>query len=66
MSPAPEWVKALKPSSPQGVDLLKAERDKSNISVEKLSTFLFTKEVLERKKHILSILQAESVFELKG
>jgi acyl-CoA oxidase len=63
MSPTPEWVKALKPSSPQGTDLLKAERAKSNISVEKLSNFLFTKEVLERKARILSILEAEKVFD---
>lgn len=63
MSPTPEWVKALTPSSPQGTDLLKAERAKSNISVEKLSNFLFTKEVLERKARILSILQAEKVFD---
>lgn len=63
MSPTPEWVKALKPSSPQGTDLLKAERDKSNISVEKLSNFLFTKEALGRKQRILSILQAEKVFD---
>lgn len=61
--PTPDWVKALKPSSPQGTDLLKAERDKSNISVEKLSNFLFTKEVLERKLRILNILQAEKVFD---
>jgi acyl-CoA oxidase len=63
MSPTPDWVNALKPSSPQGTDLLKAERDKSDISVEKLSNFLFTKEVLERKQRILSILQAEKVFD---
>lgn len=63
MSPTPEWVKALKPSSPQGVDMLQAERAKSNINVEKLSNFLFTKEVLDRKAHILGILQAEKVFD---
>jgi acyl-CoA oxidase len=63
MSPTPEWVKALKPSSPEGTDLLKSERDKSNISVEKLANFLFTKEALERKQRILSILQAEKVFD---
>jgi Acyl-coenzyme A oxidase N-terminal len=61
MSPTPDWVRALKLSSPQGTDLLKAERDKSNISVEKLSNLLFTKEVLERKQRVLSILQAEKV-----
>lgn len=63
MSPTPQWVKDLKPSSPQGADLLEAERQKSNISVEKLSNFLFTKEVLERKQRILEILQAEIVFD---
>jgi acyl-CoA oxidase len=63
MSPTPEWIKALKPSSPQGTDLLKAERDKSNISVEKLSNFLFTREALERKQRILSVLQGEKVFD---
>jgi acyl-CoA oxidase len=63
MSPPPQWVKDLKPSSPQGADLLQAERDKSNISVDKLSNFLFTKEVLERQDRILNILQAEKVFD---
>lgn len=62
MSP-PQWVKDLKPSSPQGSELIKAEREKSNISVEKLSNFLFTKEVLERQSRILGILQAEPVFD---
>ena len=62
MSPMPQWVKALKPASPQGTDLLHAERAKSNINVEKLSNYLFTKEVLERKARILGILEAEKVF----
>lgn len=63
MTPNPDWVKKLTPSSPQGVDLLEAERAKSNISVEKLSNFLFTKEVLERQQRILKILQADKVFD---
>jgi acyl-CoA oxidase len=63
MSPTPQWIKQLKPSSPQGTDLLAAEREKSKISVEKLSNFLFTKEVLERQDRILRILQAEKVFD---
>lgn len=54
---------ALKPSAPAGTDLLKAERDKSKISVEKLSNFLFTKEVLDRQQKILQILQSEKVFD---
>jgi acyl-CoA oxidase len=53
----------LKPSPPQGVDLIQAERDKSKISVDKLSNFLFTKEVLERQDRILAILQSEKVFD---
>jgi len=63
MSPTPQWVKDLKPSPPQGVDLIQAERDQSKISVEKLSNFLFTKEVLERQERILQILQSEKVFD---
>jgi acyl-CoA oxidase len=63
MSPTPQWVKELKPSPPQGTDLVAAEREKSKISVEKLSNFLFTKEVLERQDRILNILQAEKVFD---
>lgn len=59
----PEWVKALTPSAPSGSDLLQAERDKSKISVEKLSNFLFTKEVLERQDRVLKILQSEKIFD---
>lgn len=55
MSP-PEWVKRLTASSPQGSDLLEAERNKSNISVENLSEFLFTKENLERQERVLKNL----------
>ncbi|RKF73897.1 Peroxisomal acyl-coenzyme A oxidase 1 [Golovinomyces cichoracearum] len=63
MSSIPQWVKELKPSSPQGSELLQAERQKSNISIESLSKFLFTSEVLNRRKEILKILQAEKVFD---
>jgi acyl-CoA oxidase len=63
MSPTPQWVKDLKPAPPQGTELISVERDKSKISVEKLSNFLFTKETLERQDRILKILQAEKVFD---
>lgn len=63
MSPTPQWVKDLKPAPPQGTELVTAEREKSKISVEKLSNFLFTKEVLERQARILAILQSEKVFD---
>lgn len=61
--PTPDWVKALKPSGPQGHELLAKERAQSNIPVEKLSEFLFTKEALERKKRVLKVLESEKVFD---
>jgi acyl-CoA oxidase len=63
MSPTPQWVKDLKPSPPQGTELITAERETSKISVEKLSNFLFTKDVLDRQQKILEILQADKVFD---
>lgn len=63
MTPNPDWVKKLKPSGPQGSELLAAERAKSNINVEKLSDFLFTKEVRERQARVLDILTKEKVFD---
>lgn len=62
-SMAPSWVKDLSPSGPQGTELLKQERAQSNVSVEKLSEFLFTKEVLARQDKILNILKADKVFD---
>lgn len=59
----PSWVKALKPSGPQGSDLLKQERSKSNLDVDRLANFMFTKEVLERNQRLLKILEAEEVFD---
>lgn len=63
VTPTPDWVKNLKPGGPQGTDLLKGERDQSNVNVEQLSTFLHTPEGLQRKRKILSILQGEKVFD---
>ncbi|KIW31235.1 uncharacterized protein PV07_02899 [Cladophialophora immunda] len=59
----PEWVKALKPSGPQGSELLSQERAKSNLNVNQLADFMFTREILERNEHILKILQADPVFD---
>ncbi len=59
----PDWVKKLKPSGPQGSDLLQEERIKSNLDVDKLAEFLFTREVLARQDKILNILQADQVFD---
>ncbi|KAL8711357.1 MAG: hypothetical protein Q9220_004254 [cf. Caloplaca sp. 1 TL-2023] len=60
---APSWVEELRPSDPQGSDLLQQERDRSNLPIEKLSEFLFTKEVLARQDRILDILTSENVFD---
>lgn len=61
--PNPDWVKALKPSGPQGSELLEQERASSDIDVHQLSAFLYTEEVLERNKKILNILQSDPVFD---
>ena len=58
----PAWVTKLKPSGPQGSELLEQERAQSNLPVDKLSEFLFTKKVLDRQDKILSILRSERVF----
>ncbi|KAF2421088.1 acyl-CoA oxidase [Tothia fuscella] len=63
MSPTPSWVKKLKPSGPQGSELLAAERKKSSIDVGQLSEFLFTEEKLQRRNEILDILKSEKVFD---
>ena len=59
----PEWVTALKPSAPQGSELLEQERAKSSLDVDQLGEFLFTREVLQRNQRILKILQSEPVFD---
>jgi acyl-CoA oxidase len=61
--PNPDWVKALKPSGPQGPELIEHERGQSDINVDQLATFLFTREVFERNEKILKILQADPVFD---
>lgn len=59
----PEWVKALKPAGPQGSELLAQERAKSDLNVDQLAEFMFTKEILQRNERILNILLAEPVFD---
>ena len=59
----PEWVKALKPSGPQGSELLQQERAKSSLDVDQLADFMFTREILQRNERILKILQAEPIFD---
>lgn len=63
MSTPPQWVKNLRPSGPQGQEILEQERKRSNANVDLLSTFLFTKDGLDRKRRILKVLQSEPVFD---
>ncbi len=60
---APSWVEKLTPSGPQGTELLEQERAQSNVPVEKLSEFLFTKEALDRQSRILHVLKSEKVYD---
>jgi acyl-CoA oxidase len=61
--PNPDWVKALKPSGPQGSELIQQERAKSNLNVDQLAGFMFTNEVLARDAKLLKILEAEPIFD---
>lgn len=63
MAPTPDWVKQLKPSGPQGHELLAAERAKSDIEIQKLQELLLTKDVIERRNKIIGILKKEPVFD---
>lgn len=63
MHSPPDWVKALKPASPQGSDLLRQEREQSNVAVEKLGQLLHTKEVLDLKQRMLTLLEHDEVFD---
>lgn len=59
----PDWVKGLKPSGRQGSQCLSLEREKSNVDVDKLASFMFTDEALERSERILKILKADPTFD---
>lgn len=59
----PQWVRDLKPSGPQGTELINQERNKSGLDVERLSNFLFTKAHRQRRNEILKILQSERIFD---
>lgn len=59
----PAWVKALRPSGPQGHELLKNEREKSDLNPTRVAHFLHGKEELKRRDQILEILEAEKVFD---
>jgi acyl-CoA oxidase len=62
MPPNPDWVKALKPAT-DGAALLKKERAKSDLPVQKVTKFLFGEEFLETRHKILELLQTDKVFD---
>lgn len=62
-SPPPAWVQALKPTEPQGTQLLAQERAQSKVDVEKLGELLHTKKALQKQDEILSVLKSEEVFD---
>lgn len=63
MKSNPDWVKQLKPSGPQGHELLAAERAGSNVPVRDLEVLLHTQDVIDRRQKILAILKSEKVFD---
>lgn len=63
MPPRPDWVQQLKPASPQGTDILAEERAKSNVNVDQLADFLFTKKTLKQRQDVLQILTSDPVFD---
>ncbi|KAI9930246.1 hypothetical protein ASPWEDRAFT_99767 [Aspergillus wentii DTO 134E9] len=62
-SPPPDWVKALKPSDPQGSEILDEERSQSSVAVDRLGELLHTKQALDRQQRILNLIQHEKVFD---
>lgn len=62
----PSWVSALRPSAPQGSELLAHERNKSKIDVDGLAIFLYTKKKLESQERLLNILHHDKAFEKSG
>lgn len=63
MTSTPKWVESLKPSGPQGHELLDAERRNSGVNDNELATFMFSESTLRRDKTILDILKADPVFD---
>ncbi|KAK5091049.1 hypothetical protein LTS08_002042 [Lithohypha guttulata] len=57
------WVKALRESGRSGKKCLELEREKSNVDVDKLASFMFTNEAMERNERLLDILKADPVFD---
>jgi len=63
MAPTPSWVKDLKPSGPQGSELLEQERAQSNVDVKAVSEFLHSRAELAQRAQVLKILENDKVFD---
>lgn len=63
MSPNPDWVRKLAEAGPKGSDLLATERSASNLNVDQLAEYLFSKRVLETRERVLKILLDEPVLD---
>ncbi|TXT06014.1 hypothetical protein VHUM_03775 [Vanrija humicola] len=61
-SAPPSWVQALKPSDPQGPDLLTAERKGSKVDSNRLAVLLHGQAGLDRSARLTKIIEAEPVF----
>ena len=59
----PDWVISLAASVGQEGDALEQERKGSEIDTHRLANLLFSRELIEKKKQILSFLQAAFEFE---
>ncbi|KAI9226582.1 MAG: acyl-CoA dehydrogenase/oxidase [Piptocephalis tieghemiana] len=54
---------SLKPSDPQGADLLSLERSRSSFDTNEATQFLFGPEYMERQKRLLPLLTQEPLFD---
>lgn len=60
--PPPAWVQALKPSPPQGSELLAAERAGSDVQVGKLAELLHGRETLDTTARLNDIISKDPIF----
>lgn len=60
---SPSWVKALRPTEPQGSALLTAERRQSTLESARLTKYIYTDEELERQERLLRIIENDEAFD---
>ena len=59
----PDWVQLLAASHGGEEEVIDREREKSEIDVHRLGNFLFTRELIEKRRQILNVLQADPEFD---